>query len=104
MERSARTHAAPELMRELGPQLYEERRIYGLETMAGRGDMELHLTDTERTLLTQLLQNYLGDLRMEIRDTDSFTYRQGLKADEHALGGILGRLRGVPLAEAVQTP
>lgn len=66
--------------------------------------MELHLAQTESALLQQVLRNYLGDLRMEIRDTDSYTFREGLKEDERTIGAIIERLHGLTPAEAVQTP
>ena len=54
--------------------------------------MDLTLTPEEATLLTRIVSNYLSDLRMEIRETDSYDWRQSLKHDEALLNGLLSRL------------
>jgi hypothetical protein len=53
--------------------------------------MQLELNQGEAELVQRVLTNYLGDLRMEIRDTDSYDFRQGLKEDEQSLRSILER-------------
>jgi hypothetical protein len=50
------------------------------------------LTTDEVSVLTEVLKEYLTDLRTEILDTDDFKYRQGLKQKEEMLKGILERL------------
>lgn len=54
--------------------------------------MQLELSDREMEVIGRVLRNYLGDLRMEIRDTENFDFRQDLKADEEAIKSFLGRL------------
>jgi len=50
------------------------------------------LTSEEVSVLTDVLKEYLTDLRTEILDTDDFNYKQALKQREEALKGILGKL------------
>ncbi len=50
------------------------------------------LTTDEISVLTDVLKEYLTDLRTEILDTDDFKYRQGLKQKEEMLKGILEKL------------
>jgi hypothetical protein len=54
--------------------------------------MRLTLEDQDRELLTRVLTRYLGDLKMEIGDTDSRTMRAELHRDEDAIKSILERL------------
>ena len=54
--------------------------------------MNLELSDDDQRLLTSILTEQLGNLRMEIGDTDNRGWRQDLKADEERLRGILSRL------------
>ena len=54
--------------------------------------MDLTLTPDEATLLARIVRNYLSDLRMEIRETDSYEWRRSLKQDEALLNGLLSRL------------
>ena len=54
--------------------------------------MELTLQPEEATLLTQILTNYVSDLRMEISNTDSYKLRQQLQRDEATIKGIIARL------------
>ena len=54
--------------------------------------MELTLQPEEATLLTQILTNYVSDLRMEISNTDSYELRQQLQRDEATIKGIIARL------------
>jgi hypothetical protein len=61
--------------------------------------MDLTLTTDEATLLARIVRNYLSDLRMEIRETDSYEWRQSLKHDEALLNGLLSRLPA-PAAQA----
>lgn len=60
--------------------------------------MELTLQDSEVQLLERLLRSTLGDLRMEISNTESMPLRESLKKDEEALKSIIRRLNpSIPL-------
>ena len=54
--------------------------------------LTLTLTDEQRDMLQGILTSYLSDLRMEVADTDSFEFRQGLKHKEAFLKDLLARL------------
>ena len=54
--------------------------------------MQLTLDDQYRELLTRILTQYLGDLKMEIGDTDSRTMRAEMHKDEDAIKVMLERL------------
>jgi hypothetical protein len=56
--------------------------------------MTLELTRAEADELQGALGSYLSELRMEIADTDSYDYRQGLKARRTVLSGVLAKLDG----------
>jgi hypothetical protein len=49
----------------------------------------LNLSEHEREILAQVLKSYLSDLRMEIADTDSYEFREGLKARKKVLMKVL---------------
>lgn len=53
---------------------------------------QFDLSTGEAALLREVLSNYLGDLRMEVRATDSYDYRQELKEKEDVLKELLARL------------
>jgi hypothetical protein len=53
--------------------------------------LELSPDDTE--MLADVLEDYLGDLRMEIADTDRLSFREGLKKKEAFLKRLLDQLR-----------
>jgi hypothetical protein len=55
--------------------------------------MNLTLEPEDVDLLERVLSGRLGDLRMEISNTDSYDFRQDLKADEARLKALLERLR-----------
>ncbi|MBK8045829.1 MAG: hypothetical protein IPK16_01030 [Anaerolineales bacterium] len=61
--------------------------------------MQLELSPEERDELIQVLEAYLSDLRMEIVDTDSRTYKDGLKHEKSVLAELLARLKAPPLSE-----
>jgi hypothetical protein len=50
------------------------------------------LTQEEATALKDVLSHYLSDLRMEIADTDSMRFREGLKRKEVMLKKLLQQL------------
>jgi hypothetical protein len=53
----------------------------------------LQLSGDERVELRDILTSYLSDLRMEIADTDSYDFRQGLKKREALIKDLLHRLQ-----------
>jgi hypothetical protein len=55
--------------------------------------MQLELDAADSELLEQILTGRLGDLRMEISNTDDFDFRKGLKEDEGRIKALLERLR-----------
>ncbi|MBI3978040.1 MAG: hypothetical protein HY331_07635 [Chloroflexi bacterium] len=55
--------------------------------------MELSLQPDEVALLDRVLTTYLGDLRMEVSNTENYDLRQSLKRDEALIKAILVRLR-----------
>ena len=52
----------------------------------------LTLEDYDRDMLTRVLSEYLGDLRMTIRDTDNRAMREGMHHDEDSIKAILETL------------
>lgn len=57
--------------------------------------MQLDLTNEEADALTTVLESYLSNLRYEIADTDSWDYRQRLKATEAVLEKIQNDLKNL---------
>jgi hypothetical protein len=54
--------------------------------------LQFTLRPEDRNLLVNIVEEYLGDLRAEIGDTDNFDYRSNLKAEEKAVREILNTL------------
>lgn len=54
------------------------------------------ISSEEAATLSKVLNIYLSDLRMEIANTDSMDYREGLKKEEMFLVDFIGRLAGTP--------
>jgi hypothetical protein len=54
--------------------------------------LQFNLRPEDRDLLVEIVEEYLGDLRVEIGDTDNFDYRSKLKAEEKAVREILDTL------------
>ena len=54
----------------------------------------LELTPEQVARLHAILSTYLSDLRMEIANTDRREFRDGLKAEEEFLKGLIERLAG----------
>ena len=54
--------------------------------------MQVELSQEEAEVTARVLRNYLGDLSMEIRDTEDHAFREALKADKQAILGFLQRL------------
>ena len=59
--------------------------------------MELTLTDEEAAELRDLLDGSLGDLSIEIADTDNPGYRVGLKTRRVHLKAVRAQLAGLPV-------
>jgi hypothetical protein len=53
---------------------------------------KLELTGDEALLLKEILMSYLGDLRMEIADTDLQSFRNKLRSNEELIKRIIDRL------------
>jgi hypothetical protein len=53
----------------------------------------IELSAEEAATMRQILESYLGDLRMEIADTDAMEYRTELKEREALLKSVIERLR-----------
>lgn len=56
--------------------------------------IQLNLTQEEASILKDLLEDYLSDLRMEVADTDMQDFRDRLKQEEATIKKILGTLGG----------
>ena len=54
--------------------------------------MQLVISDDDARILREILTEDLGDLRMEIADTDQMDFREKLKRRETALNNILAVL------------
>ena len=52
----------------------------------------LELTSDEALLLKEILQSYLGDLRMEIAGTDLQSFRDKLRKNEEVIKRIIDHL------------
>ena len=55
--------------------------------------IHLDLTKEEKDILTEILENDLSDLRMEITDTDSLDFREMLKKQKGVLMKVVETLR-----------
>jgi hypothetical protein len=56
--------------------------------------LTLELSPNEAATLRDVLASYLSDLRMEIADTDSMDFREGLKEREALLKRLMQQLQG----------
>jgi hypothetical protein len=54
--------------------------------------MRLELSAEEAAMLEEVLRRDLGDLRMEIADTDKKDFRDGLKQKEALIKSLIERL------------
>ncbi len=54
--------------------------------------IHLELTQQDAAALKAALESYLGDLRMEIADTDSMDFRESLKGTKASLRRIVDAL------------
>ena len=55
--------------------------------------IHLELTQEEKEMLIDIMENDLSDLRMEIADTDSSDFREMLKKQKEVLRKVLETLR-----------
>jgi hypothetical protein len=55
--------------------------------------VQLTLTEKDAATLRKVLETYVSDLRMEIRDTDAHDFRDGLKQEEVAINVLIEQLR-----------
>lgn len=55
--------------------------------------LRIELSAEEAEELSGILENYLSDLRMEIVDTDSQDFREGLKKRKELLSRIVDELK-----------
>jgi hypothetical protein len=55
--------------------------------------MQLTLTAAETVMLTEILESYRSNLRMEIADTDLMDFREQLKQREVFLDKVLSQLQ-----------
>ena len=58
--------------------------------------IQLMVTEEERELLMDILENNISDLRMEIAGTDRQEYRNMLKSRETIMKNIQSKLEQVP--------
>ena len=56
---------------------------------------ELRLTRGERDLLAEVLDSYLGDVRVQIGNADNFDFRENLKEKERTLARVLVALKQI---------
>ena len=55
--------------------------------------IHLNLTNEEKDILAEVLENDISDLRMEITDTDNKDFREALKKQKEVLKNVLETLR-----------
>ena len=56
--------------------------------------LQIDLTHDEATILRQVLESYLSDLRMEIANTDDMGFREMLKHRKSVIAKVLERVAG----------
>jgi hypothetical protein len=54
--------------------------------------LEFDITEEEKKILTNTLEKYLSELRMEIADTDAEDYREKLKQEKRFIYRFLEKL------------
>lgn len=55
--------------------------------------INLDITNDEKSILIDVLESYLSDLRMEIADTDKMDFREELKDKKEVLNKVLAQLQ-----------
>lgn len=65
----------------------------------------IDLTEPERQLAAQILEQDLEHLQVEINRSDAIEYRQSLRDRSHVLESVLGKLKaGAPREQPAQPP
>jgi len=59
--------------------------------------IHLELTEEEQHLLADVLDTNIGELRLEIANTDNAEYREMLKQRERVLRQLLAELQSAPI-------
>lgn len=54
--------------------------------------MQLQLDQADKELLVRVLERHLGNLRMEISNTENLEWRRALHTDEDRIKAMLARL------------
>jgi hypothetical protein len=54
--------------------------------------VRLEFDPHESTMMNEILQSYLSDLRMEIADTEKMAFREDLKKKEVFIKGVMERI------------
>jgi hypothetical protein len=60
----------------------------------GKTMVQIDLTPEEARMLSEILTENLGDLRMEIAGTENMTFREELKRKEEFLKKLIQQLEG----------
>jgi hypothetical protein len=55
--------------------------------------LQVHLTDDDQSLLQEILEQAMADLREEVYKTDTATYREALRERESHLAALLNQIR-----------
>jgi hypothetical protein len=53
---------------------------------------QISLSEEEAAVLKDVLESYLGELRMEVSNTEQFDFREALKRKEAVIKGLIGRI------------
>ena len=57
--------------------------------------VRIEVTEEELSLLASILERYLGDMSYEIADTDSSSFKEGLRHERDQIVDLLERVRNV---------
>ena len=57
--------------------------------------VRIEITEEELSLLAGILERYLGDMSYEIADTDSSSFKDGLRHERDQIVDLLERVRNV---------
>ena len=55
--------------------------------------VRIEITEEQLSLLTSILERYLGDMSYEIADTDSSSFKEGLRHERDQIVDLLARVR-----------
>lgn len=69
-----------------------DAHIWKFQSAEEHNTMQSTITPEELDSLTEVLKEYLTDLRSEILDTDDYTYKQNLKHKDEVLRVVLAKL------------